>query len=100
MLEIPAFLVFLQCIMVWLGAIYKILKILNSDFLSFVRVLQLVPGCWKWMNFVPFSENLGCSWAQWMNEFWIVEFHVFPVKDNHYELRGLLWNYNIMGCME
>ena len=46
------------------------------------------------MNFVPFSENLGCSQAQWMNEFRIVE---FPVKDDHYELRGLLWNYNIMG---
>ena len=32
-----------------------------------------------------------------MNEFWIVEFCVFPVKDNHYELRGLLWNNNITG---
>ena len=49
------------------------------------------------MNFMTLSENPGCSWAQWTNEFWIVEFHVFPVKDDHYELRGLLWNHNIMG---
>ena len=48
------------------------------------------------MNVMPFLENLGCSQDQWMNEFWIVEFGVFPVKDDYYELRGLLWNYNIM----
>ena len=76
---------------------YELLKILSSNFLSSVRVLQMVLGSWKWMNFMPFSENLWCSRAQWMNQFWIVEFHVFPVKDDHYELRGLLWNYNIMG---
>ena len=57
----------------------------------------MIPGSWKWMNFMPFPENLGCSQAQWMNEFWIIEFLVFPVKDDYYELRGLLWSYNIMG---
>ena len=69
--------------MVRLGALYKFLKILSSDFLSSVRVLQLVPGSRKWMKFMPFSENLGSSWAQWMNEFGIVEFHVFSAKDDH-----------------
>ena len=33
-----------------------------------------------------------------MNEFWIVEFHVFPVKDNYLlVLGGCHGNYIIMG---
>ena len=39
--------------------------------------------CNQWTNFMLFLKNLECSWAQWMNEFGIVEFHVFPVKDDH-----------------
>ena len=69
--------------MVRLGAMYELLEILTSDFPSSVKVLYLVPGSWKWMKFMPFFENLGSSWAQWTNEFWIVEFCVFPTKDDH-----------------
>ena len=50
------------------------------------------------MKFVPFSENFASLWPQWMNEFRIIEFYVFPAKDDHLCVLGSCHgNFNIKG---
>ena len=43
----------------------------------------------KGAKFVLFLEDPCVSLAWWMNEFLVVEFHIFPTKVNHILTLGL-----------
>ena len=84
------FCIFLECIKVWLGVMVWNAQILMPCFLLSVRLLELVPGCWKCSKLAQFFIKSWVFLAQWMNEFHIVEFHVFPTKDDH------LWTLGVV----
>ena len=57
----------------------------NSDFWFSFFHKGAVTGPWilEMDKVCVFPGKFGSSLAQWMNRFWVVEFCLFPSKDNH-----------------
>ena len=71
------------CIKVQLSALVEILKIQNPDFFFILEGTVTGPWNLEMDKVMSFLQYLGVSLAQWTNIFWVVEFHVFPAKDDH-----------------
>ena len=55
----------------------ELLKILPAEYLSSMRVLEVVLVTWKDSKFALFWSRPWISWALWMNKFLVGEIRVF-----------------------